>query len=204
MNRRTSNTLFWLRHLGLALALIVLAAVVITLRHNFETKPRPEGAPPPKTLAKGMTDFYESYKLSSSRPFEEDIGDFVKVLNPPESSLESRLADMESIQKPISSGWVGEHKFRTFKSGSTLREAITRYAQTEGMQVIWELDQDFIVKHQFQMDDTIVGSLTKIASAVDSNFDGRVRAFVCPKQRSLVITHEVNTYLLKNCVEAVS
>ena len=202
--KETSSTVFWLRHLGLALILVIIAVAVLTLRHSFITNPKPEGASAPKSLAKGMSDFYESYKLSSSRPFEDDIGDFVKELNPPETSLESRLESMESIQKPISGNWVGEHKYRTFKAGGTLRETIIQYAQSEGMQVIWELEQDFIVKHQFQLDDTIVGSLRKIAAAIDSNFEGEVKAFFCPKQRSLVITTELSQYLAQNCSQANS
>ena len=75
--KETSSTVFWLRHLGLALTLVIIAIVVLTIRHNFTSTPRPEGADAPKSLAKGMSDFYESYKLSSSRPFEDDIGDFV-------------------------------------------------------------------------------------------------------------------------------
>ena len=55
----------------------------------------------------------------------------------------------------------------------------TDYAQSEGMQVIWELDQDFIVKHPFQLDDSILGSLKMIAKAIDANFNGEVKAYMC-------------------------
>ena len=56
-----------------------------------------------------------------------------------------------------------------------------------------------MIKHQFQMDNTIAGSLAKIASAIDSNFEGKVATFVCPKQRSLVVTETVTEYLTENC-----
>ena len=106
---------------------------------------------------------------------------------------------MSSELKPAEGRWVGEYKFRTFKAGNTLREAISSYAEQEGMQVIWDLNQDFVIKHQFQMDNTIAGSLAKIASAIDSNFEGKVATFVCPKQRSLVVTETVTEYLTENC-----
>jgi hypothetical protein len=112
------------------------------------------------------------------------------------------LQKMESLEKPVSGRWVGEHKHRTFKAGSTLRSAITDYAQSEGMQVIWELDQDFIVKHPFQLDDSIFGSLKMIAKAIDANFNGEVKAYMCPRQRSLVITSKSSEYLEKQCAEA--
>ncbi|MCC2614843.1 toxin co-regulated pilus biosynthesis Q family protein [Aestuariibacter halophilus] len=197
--KNTSNTLFWVRHLGLALALIILAAVMITLKNSRQDAPVPDGAPEKKSVAKNMTDFYASYRMSSSKPFEEDIGDFVMEVNEEDEPLGERLQDMESLQKPVSERWVGEHKHRSFKAGSTLREAITNYAQNEGMQVLWELDRDFIIKHHFQMDDTVVGSLGTIAQAIDSSFEGEVVAYICPKQRSLVITNKNADYLLENC-----
>lgn len=203
MRKQTkSNTLFWAKYFGLALAIVIVAIGVIVLKTYNDNKPIPEGSSPPKSLAQGVTDFYAEYRLSSRHPHPEKIGDFVTELNLPEKPLADRLKNMESLQKPSAERWVGEHKFRTFKAGSTLREAITNYAELEGMQLIWELDRDFIVKSQFQMDNDIVGSLYKIAKAIDSNFDGEVRAFICPKQRSLVITDAVSAYLTNECTEA--
>lgn len=197
--KSTSNALFWARHIGLALALIIIAAVVISLQNTNLRAPKPEGAGETKTVSQGMSKFYAAYRMSSSKPFEEDIGDFVMQLNVDQRPLAARLKSMESIQKPISNRWVGEHKYRSFKAGSTVREAITGFAQLEGMQLIWELDKDFIIKNQFQMDNTVTGSLGKIANAVDGSFEGEVKAYICPKQRSLVITEENTPYLNNHC-----
>lgn len=194
-----SNALFWLKYVGLIVLLILIAVGVLFLRYSQQNQTLPDGVQPTKSLSKGMTDFYTSYKLSSSKPFSDDLGDFVIEVNENEEPLSDRLASMESLQKPISPRWQGEYKFRTFKAGATLREAITNFAESEGMQVIWELEQDFIIKHQFQLDNTIIGSLGKIAKAIDANFTGKVNAFVCPKQRSLVITNKANRYLRENC-----
>lgn len=197
--RGSSNTLFWAKHIGLALALIIIAAVVISLQNINLTSPRPEGAEEKKSVSDGMTKFYAAYRMSSTKPFEEDIGDFVMEFNTPNEPLNNRLKRMESMQNPISTRWVGEHKYRSFRAGSTLREAITGIAQSEGMQVIWELDKDFIIKHQFQMENTITGAMGKIATAVNGSFANPVSAFLCPKQRSLVITDQDNEYLTENC-----
>jgi hypothetical protein len=203
-SKNYSNSIFWAKHLGLALAMIIIAGIVVVLQYDNVTAPRPEGDPGPRSVSENMTDFYADYRLSSRHPREEGIGDFVMALNNSDKPLGERLQKMESLQKPVSNRWAGEHKHRSFKAGSTLRGAITDYAQSEGMQVIWELDQDFIVKHQFQMDNSIVGSLRIIANAIDSNFDGTVRAYICPKQRSLVITADDTDYLKENCTEARS
>lgn len=199
MAKVSSSVMFWARHVGLAAVLIIVAVVVINLQ-NVKTG---SGSAPKKNVSSNMSDFYSEYRQSQTKPLEEETSDFVMKLNDTnDRTLNDRLKDMESIQQPVTGRWVGEHKFRTFAAGSTLRESITNFAQTEGMQVIWELDQDFIVKDHFQMDDTIVGSLHKIARTVDSNFNGTVRAYVCPRNRSLVITAKESDYLNKYCALA--
>lgn len=199
MARRSSNILFWARYVGLALALIIIAAIVLNLQSFNMRGPKPEGADEAKSVAKGMSTFYAAYRMSSTKPFEEDIGDFVMQLNPSKEPLDNRLKNMESSQKPSSSNWVGEYKFRSFRAGQTIREVIVDYAQNEGMQVLWELDKDFIIKNQFQMENTIADSLAKIARAIDGSFEGEVKAFICPKQRSLIITERSTDYIRQNC-----
>ncbi|WJG10430.1 TcpQ domain-containing protein [Aliiglaciecola sp. LCG003] len=199
MSKRTSNFLFWARHIGLALALIIIAAVLLNLQQFNMSSPKPEGESQQKSVSQGMSEFYAAYRMSSSKPFEDDIGDFVMTVNPSKVPLDNRLKNMESIQNPISNRWVGEHKYRSFRAGSTVREAITNFAQSEGMQLLWELDKDFIIKNQFQLDNTVAGSLAKIARAIDGSFEGEVQAFICPKQRSLIITENITEYILENC-----
>ncbi|MFT6990726.1 MAG: hypothetical protein ACJASL_002708 [Paraglaciecola sp.] len=200
--KKVSNSLFWLRHVFLGLVIIVIAGVVLIMKQNNESALRPEGDKGKKTISSNMSDFYAEYRLSSRHPREEGLGDFVMEVKASDKPLGERLQKMESLEKPVSGRWVGEHKHRTFKAGSTLRSAITDYAQSEGMQVIWELDQDFIVKHPFQLDDSIFGSLKMIAKAIDANFNGEVKAYMCPRQRSLVITSKSSEYLEKQCAEA--
>lgn len=199
MARRSSNFFFWAKYVGLAMALIIIAAILLNLQSLNVSSPAPEGAQKKKSVSKGMSEFYAAYRMSSTKPFDEDIGDFVMELNTPSTPLNERLKGMESLQKPISEGWVGEHKYRSFKAGSTVREAITDFAQLEGMQVIWELDKDFIIKNQFQMDNTIAGAMARIARAIDGSFEGEVEAYICPKQRSLVITQERSSYVNEHC-----
>jgi hypothetical protein len=201
-NKQLSNSLFWLKHVMLGLMIIAIAVVVLLMQKSNESAVRPEGDSGKKTIASNMSDFYADYRLSSRYPREEELGDFVMGVKISDKPLGERLQKMESLQNPVSGRWVGEHKHRIFKAGSTLRSAITEYAQSEGMQVIWELDQDFIVKHPFQLDDSLLASLKLIGKAIDANFDGEVKAYMCPRQRSLVITSKSSEYLEKQCDEA--
>ena len=200
--KQRSNFLFWLKHIFLALIIIVVAAIVLTTQQSDRSAVRPEGDSGKKNIVNNMSDFYADYRLSSRYPRKEGLGDFVMEVKTSDKPLGERLQKMESLQNPISKKWVGDHKHRMFKAGSTLRTAITDYAQSEGMQLIWELDQDFIVKHPFQLDDSILGSLKMIAKAIDANFNGEVKAYMCPRQRSLVITSKSSEYLEEQCAEA--
>ena len=67
------------------------------------------------------------------------------------------------------------------------------------MQVIWNLEQDFVIKYQFQLENTVAGSLANIANAIDSNFEGKVRVYMCPNQRSLIVTATETEFLTENC-----
>lgn len=196
--KQFNPTTFWAKQIGLAIVLIIAAALVINNQNEKVAAEKKEA--PKKNINNSLSEFYASHRMSSTKPIEEEKGDFILDHKREDAALNTRLQQMAAGQaSPVGERWTGEHKFRTFKAGSTLRESISNYAQSEGMQVIWELDQDFIVKSQFQMDDTIVGSLYKIAKAVDANFNGTVQAYVCPKQRSLVITSDRSDYLEANC-----
>ena len=201
-SKHMSYSLFWLKHVMLAIMVIVIAVIVFSMQQRNESTVRPEGDLGKKSIASNMSDFYADYRLSSRLSREEELEDLVMGVKISDKPLGERLQKMESLQKPASRRWVGEHKHRIFKAGSTLRSAITDYAQSEGMQVFWELDQDFIVKHPFQLDDSILGSLKMIGKAIDANFDGEVKVYMCPRQRSLVITSKSTEYLEKQCAEA--
>lgn len=197
--KQFSSTLFWAKHIGLAAVLIVVASVLIFMQGEQESEPVPEGETKEKSVSQGLTDFYREFRQSSTEIIKEELGDFVMDVGKSEEPVDTQLKNMSSRTRPVSDRWRGEEKFRTFKAGSTLREMITMYAEQEGMQLIWDLDQDFVVKHQFQMERTIAGTVAAIASAVNSNFSGDVAAYLCPRQRTIVVTAEPTEYLLENC-----
>ena len=201
--KKTSNSLFWLKHILLALVITAIAVTVLIMQKSNQSTVLPEGSSGKKNISSNMSLFYKQYRSSSRSPSDEALGDFVMKVKISDTPLSERLQNMESLQKPMSGKWVGEHKHRIFKAGGTLRSAITNYAQSEGIQVIWELEKDFIVKHAFQLDDSLLGSLKKIGKAIDADFDGEVKAYMCPRQRSLVITSQSSEYLQKQCAEAI-
>ena len=193
-----SSSSFWAKQIGLAAVLVIIAGVLIYVLQS-EEKVTPQSEIEDKTVSRGLSDFYREFRMSATDPEEEEQGDFVLDITGIDPNLDEKLAKMASVTRPVERNWTGEYKARTFKEGSTLREVISQYAQAEGMQLIWNLEQDFVIKHRFQLDNTVAGSLAKIASAIDSSFEGEVRAYLCPEQRSLVVTAEETPYLASAC-----
>lgn len=194
-----SSSSFWAKQIGIAVVLVIAAGVLIYMIQNQEQAPAPESQKEEKSVSKGLSEFYRDFRMSATDPQEDEQADFVIDVAGVDPNLDSKLANMSSQTRPVEKNWTGEHKYRTFKEGNTLREAISQYAQAEGMQVIWNLEQDFVIKHQFQLDNTVSGSLAKIASAIDSSFEGEVKAYLCAEQRSLVVTAEETEFLSTKC-----
>ena len=194
-----SSSSFWAKQIAIAVVLVIAAGVMIYILQTHEESPTPASQKEEKSVSKGLSEFYRDFRMSSTDPLEDEQGDFVLDIAGVDPNLDSKLAKMSSQTRPVEKNWTGEHKYRTFAEGNTLREAISQYAQAEGMQLIWNLEQDFVIKHQFQLDNTVAGSLAKIASAIDSSFEGEVTAYLCAEQRSLVVTAEETDFLKNQC-----
>jgi len=194
-----SSSSFWAKQIGIVAVLVVIAGVLIYMLQTQDQEPVPQGQAEEKSVSRGLSEFYRDFRMSATDPADDEQGDFVLDIAGVDPNLDNKLAQMSSQTRPVEKNWTGEHKYRTFQEGNTLREAISQYAQAEGMQVIWNLEQDFVIKHQFQLDNTVAGSLAKIASAIDSSFEGQVKAYLCAEQRSLVVTAQETEFLTTNC-----
>ena len=194
-----SSSSFWAKQIGIAAVLVIIAGVLIYVLQTQDQEPVPQGQAEEKSVSRGLSEFYRNFRMSATDPAEDEQGDFVLDIAGVDPNLDNKLAQMSSQTRPVEKNWTGEHKYRTFQEGNTLREAISQYAQAEGMQVIWNLEQDFVIKHQFQLDNTVAGSLAKIASAIDSSFEGQVKAYLCAEQHSLVVTAQETEFLTTNC-----
>jgi phage-related protein len=77
-----------------------------------------------------------------------------------------------------------------------------KYAEQEGMQLIWDLNQDFIIRHRFLSENSLVATLDEIAGAIDANFIPQVNVYFCNKKRTIVIAENAGTYVIDNCKKA--
>ena len=152
-----SSTSFWAKQITLAVVLVLAAGALIYFLQTKEASPVPESGKEERSVSKGLSEFYSEFRMSATDPLKEEQGDFVLDTAGVDPDLDGTLEKMASKTRPVDSNWTGEYKFRSFNEGNTLREAISQYAQDEGMQLIWNLEQDFVIKHQFQLDNTVSG-----------------------------------------------
>lgn len=193
---------FWIKHL--VLALIVLASALIVLVYVPEDGDQ-SGAPnadSKQNIADNLARFYEEFRLSSKDPIEEQYGDFVIALEMPKASQTEQLIAISTVNSPPEDNWQGQYKFRSFAQGTTIRTEAMKYAEQEGMQLIWDLNQDFIIRQRFLSENSFVATLDEIAGAIDANFIPQVDVYFCNKKRTIVIAEDAGTYVKDNCKKA--
>lgn len=193
---------FWIKHL--VLALIVLASALIVLVYVPEDGDQ-SGAPnadSEQNIADNLARFYEEFRLSSKDPIEEQYGDFVIALEMPKASQTEQLIAISTVNSPPEENWQGQYKFRSFAQGTTIRTEAMKYAEQEGMQLIWDLNQDFIIRQRFLSENSLVATLDEIAGAIDANFIPQVDVYFCNKKRTIVIAEDAGTYVKDNCKKA--
>ncbi len=197
--------IFWVKHIVFAVALIALGIYLVfffkpseinadKLKNDSETKAN--------AAAQGLTNFYAELKREFDILNDPDRQQYVIELNSASHSLEDELAGLEEVSIPISGRWVGKTENRRFSAGTTLKTELSDIAKNQNMNLVWWLKRDFVVKRTFRVHETSLGTLFKIVTAIDSDFEMDVHGYFCPNQRSLVITDKKTDYLKRFCVLA--
>ena len=192
----------WLKHI--ALALVVLVGAIVVLIYMPESDDSTQASKPKENMSieENLADFYREFRLSSKDPIQAEYGDFVVSLEQPKKSQTERLVAISNVESPPEENWQGEFKFRSFAKDTTIRVEAMKYAEQEGMQLIWDLSQDFIIRQRFLVENNLLGTLNEVAGAIDSNFIPEVNVYFCNKKRTIVISDRAGTYVKENCQKA--
>jgi hypothetical protein len=193
---------FWIKHL--VLAFIVLAGALIVLVYVPENgaESGSAGSDSKENIADNLARFYEEFRLSSKDPIQEKYGDFVVALEPSEQTQTEQLIAISNVDQAPEENWQGQYKFRSFAQGNTIRAEAMKYAEQEGMQLLWDLNQDFIIRHRFLSENSLVATLDEVAGAIDANFVPQVNVYFCNQKRTIVIAENAGTYVTENCKKA--
>lgn len=200
--QKQSQTVFWLKHLALALLVIVVAVIALLYQPSPSTQSIASSAQSAETradISSNLTKFYEEFRMSSRERIDARYGDYVIPLEMPSDSVAQQLIKIGNVRFPPQDNWQGSEKVRAFPKDSTLRTEALKYVEEENMTLIWDLNQDFIIRGRFQSFNTLIGTIDEIGGAVDSNFPGKVRVYLCHKKRTLVITSDPQYYVEERC-----
>jgi hypothetical protein len=155
---------------------------------------------PSKSVSESVSDFYAEFRQTSRDPIKEQFGEDTIILDDQnEAEVGNAIERVSATNFEPIDNWQGDFKERAFAAQSTLRTEAQAHIAKEGFNLVWDLEQDFVIRSRYQSNTTLVGMLEEIAGAVDSNFNRPIIVYYCYKKRALVITVRESTYLNVNC-----
>ncbi|WP_164852429.1 TcpQ domain-containing protein [Rheinheimera riviphila] len=189
---------FWVKHLSAAVVLLIIAFVVLFSPDLFQSSPSKAPVKVSQTAAQTFTNFYEQirYSLDGSKDVAKE---FIVELPDTSDKLTQTLASRTNTVPELGPNWTGNSTQRKFQPGSKIREQMTGFAGSEGIELIWTLPKDYVVKHYFHSEGDYLATLRDIATAIAPDFQTPILVFLCPKERAAVITDKHNPFLDSNC-----
>jgi hypothetical protein len=188
---------FWIKHLSLAVVLILAAAYFLLADGPLYTSKKDTKS---NAAADGLSSFYASIRGSLDNTVADS--EFVQNIKVPTTKLTTVLQERAEIVKPSTAKWKGTVQSRRFESGQTLKSIMNQYAKSEGIAFYWYLNKDYKVKHNFRVENNFVSTLYQVGKAIDSDFEYDVKTFFCYKHRAAVITEKPSQFVRENCIKA--
>ena len=211
---------FWIRNAILAIILIGLAVafflnkdLLLSLGQEETQTTTPEVAPKKETTADapkkkqapkkanaaadGLSSFYA--KIYGNKK-DRKVRNNIIYLPDPEGDLVEILQAREMVVRPYRKDWSGSKTSRRFRKGETLYQKLSEYSADDGLEVIWWINRDFIVKDPFRIDKNILKTASQVGNAVAGHFPEGINSYFCYRQRTLVFVNEPLAYLNDECI----
>lgn len=213
---------FWIRNIILAVLLIGLAWAffanqdyLLSLDGTLETQQQvatsETGAAKPtvkyqqgrkldNAAAEGLSNFYAKIYGSSIDKKGPKIRNNIIFLPDPQGDLVKILQAREMVVRPYRKTWRGSTASRPFRKQQTLYQKLAEYAAEDGLEIIWWLNRDFIVKDPFRIEKDILKTAYQVGEAVSGHFPEGIVSYFCYRQRTLVFINEAPAYLDEECL----
>lgn len=150
--------------------------------------------------AEGLSNFYASIRADIDKKGPK-IRNNVVFLPDPKGSLEKILEARRMVTRPLMKTWKGKKANRPFRKGETLFQKLSQYANDDGLEVIWWLNRDLVVKDAFRIDKTVIHTAYLIGLAIEGHFPNGLSSYFCYQQRAIVIVEGNMDYLNKECTQ---
>jgi len=150
------------------------------------------------SAADGLSNFYASIRADMDDDGPK-IRNNVVFLPDPKGSLEKILEARRMVTRPLRKTWKGTKDNRPFRKGETLFQKLSQYANDDGLEVIWWLNRDLVVKDAFRVNKTVIRTAYQIGKALEGHFPDGLTSYFCYQQRALVLIEGQMEYLDKEC-----
>ncbi|NQZ21204.1 MAG: TcpQ domain-containing protein [Colwellia sp.] len=215
---------FWIRNIifgsvliALALLLIDNQALLFTAIEKENTKSEDVVAIDPADKAKikkspstiikkssnaaadGLSRFYANLHGDDNSKGPR-IRNNIVYLPDPKGDIVKLLEARRMVTRPLRKNWRGSNENYPFRLGETLFQKLSEYANSEGLEVIWWLNRDFIVKDPFRINKDIIKTAYQVGKAVEGHFAEGINVYFCNQQRALVLIDLPIPYLDEECI----
>ncbi len=148
--------------------------------------------------AEGLSRFYANLHGTDADDGPR-VRNNIVYLPEPKGDLVEILEARRLVTRPLRKNWSGSTENRPFRKGETLHQKLLEYAKQDGLEVIWWLDRDFIVKDPFRINKDIVDTAYRVGQAINGHFVDGLSTYFCYQQRTLVLIEKESSYLDEEC-----
>jgi len=170
----------------------VESAAIEPEKKSVQTKKRKNAA------ADGLSRFYAN--LHDKDDKGPKIRNNIVYLPEPKGELEEILEARRLITRPLHNSWTGKTDSHPFRKGETLFQKLSEYAQDNGIEVIWWLNRDFLVKDAFRINKNIITTSYQVGKAIEGHFENGLSIYFCYQQRTIVLIEHDIPYLANECM----
>ena len=149
--------------------------------------------------ADGLSRFYATLRGADDDDKGPKIRNNVVYLPEPRGNLEKILTAKAMVTRPLKKNWRGSQESRPFRVGSTLLQKLVEYAEQDGLEIMWRLNRDLIIKDPFRINKDILQTAYQVGMAIHGHFPEGVTVYFCYKQRTIVFNSGDNEFLAKEC-----
>jgi hypothetical protein len=169
-----------------------------TVETELEKKPV-EAKKSKNAAADGLSKFYANLHGDKNEKGPK-IRNNIVYLPDPEGDLEQILEARRLISRALPKNWTGKTDSHPFRLGETLFQKLSEYAQDNGLEVIWWLNRDFVVKDAFRVNKNIITTSYQVGKAIEGHFENGLSIYFCYQQRTIVLIENDIPYLANECM----
>ena len=159
-----------------------------------------QGRTTTNAAALGLSKFYANLHgdMDGKGP---KIRNNIVYLPDPKGDLEKLLQAREKVVRPYKRNWHGSIESRPFRRGETLNQKLAEYSEKDGVELIWWLNRDYVIKAPFRIEKNIIETAFQVAKAIEGHFESGLSIFFCNRQRAIIIIESApQAFLDEECI----